>query len=161
MRAGLSVSSAVLLTVVAAMPPNEARLAASAKAVAIPSVDICVNYPRTFDQRLQDEYKQAFAVFSGEVRMMTLSTVVLTVDQVWKGKLGTEVVMPTGVTDNNDGTLTSKSNAFSFVRGEKYVIFADGKDGNSLTASVCRPNVTMSEAHNTIAVLNQILKHNK
>ena len=125
------------------------------------STPTCVDSPRSFEQRIQDEFKKAAAVFTAEVRMITASSVVLRVDRVWKGTLGVEVVMSSGFTDNNDGTMTTRGEAFSFVRGEKYLVFADGKTTDSLSASICRPNGSLAESQRTVAVLDEITKKSK
>jgi hypothetical protein len=127
---------------------------------------ICVDSLKTFEQKIRDEYRQASAVFSGEVRSRTLEAVTVSVIQAWKGKLDVEVAMSTGVRDNKDGTHTLTSESFHFIHGQKYVLFAygksdDGKPVGMLSTSICQPNVRLADAGPTIVVLDQIVKESK
>ena len=115
-------------------------------------------YPMTFEQIIESAYKSAFAVFSGKVSAMTVETARITVARVWKGKLGTEVAMPTGQRDNGDGTHTIMGEAFSFRIGEEYLIFGDGTSSDTLSTDNCKPNVRLADSKRWIAVLDQIVK---
>src|SRR5512145_2771989 len=56
-------------------------------------------YPETEQQLIQRHFTEAVAVFSGEVRTLTLERAEIRVLRVWKGTLGAEVVLPTGFRD--------------------------------------------------------------
>lgn len=107
-------------------------------------------------------YREADAVFSGEVRELTVERATIAVIETWKGELAPEVAMPTGVTRNQDGTFTIHGEAFSFGKSQKYILFgfgtpAKGKLVDSLSTSSCEPNVDLARAGATIAVLDAIV----
>ena len=128
---------------------------------------VCAVMPgESFEQTIQRHYKSADAVFSGEVRSLTLEQATLRVIKVWKGNLAAEIVMSTGVRDNKDGTHTVISESFPFTNGASYVLFAYGKtaDANrhgTLSTSICQPNVKLTAAGPTIAVLDKVVKKSR
>lgn len=115
----------------------------------------------TFEQFIRRNYREADAVFSGRVRELTVERATVTVLETWKGELAAEVVMPTGVTINADGTYTIHGEVFSFRKGQRYVLFAFGKPRgrliDSLATSGCEPNVTLAQAGATVGVLDTIV----
>jgi len=127
---------------------------------------VCMELDGSFEQRIRRHYNSADAVFAGEVRSLTVEKATLRIIKVWKGTLAAEIVMPTGITDNKDGTHTFTSEAFRFTNGESYVLFAyretaDGKPRETLSTSTCQPNVRLTAAGRTITVLDEIVKKSK
>jgi hypothetical protein len=150
-----------LVSVVASLALAGSELRPSSRAPAVRDERVCFESDRSFERKIRDHFDQASVVFSGEVRELTLEGATVAVITAWKGKLAAEVVMGTGTTDNRDGTFTHDSEAFRFIKGEKYVLFAYGKTADGaplepLRTSVCQPNVKVSQAGATIAVLDKI-----
>ena len=115
-------------------------------------------FPETEEQFIQRHFTQADAVFSGFVRAMTLERAQILVLQVWKGKLGAEVVLPTGARDNGDGTFTYETESFQFRQGQTYLLFGYGKSTESMTTSVCKPNGLLKESATKVAILDKFVK---
>src|SRR3712207_1479695 len=70
--------------------------------------------PERAREMLVKDYKEAFAVFSGEVVALDNFRVKFKVEKLWKGDFGDEVTMSTGAKENGDGTFTTSSCDFSF-----------------------------------------------
>ena len=115
-------------------------------------------FPETEEQFIQRHFTQADAVFSGFVRELTLERANVLVLGVWKGALSAEVVLPTGVRDNGDGTFTYHSESFTFRKGATYLLFGYGKSTESMTTSVCKPNGLLKESATKVAILDKFVK---
>jgi hypothetical protein len=115
----------------------------------------------TFEQMIQRHYREAHAVFSGEVRELTVERATVAVIETWKGDLSAGVVMDTGAKEHPGGVRSMDTEGFLYRQGQKYVLFAFGKTANGrfvgpLSTSICRPNVNLTRAGSTIAVLDAI-----
>jgi hypothetical protein len=118
-------------------------------------------FPETEEQRIQRHFREAVAVFSGFVRAMTLERANVLVLRTWKGQLGAEVVLPTGLRDNGNGTHTILGEPFPLRRGETYLLFGYGKSTDSMTVSVCEPNGLLKRSTATVALLDKLVKTTK
>src|SRR5688572_24281367 len=115
----------------------------------------------TFEQMIRRHYREAAAVFSGEVRELTVVRATVAVIETWKGDLSAEVVMDTGAKEHPGGVRSMDTEGFIYRQGQKYVLFAFGKTASGrfvgpLSTSICRPNVNLTRAGSTIAVLDAI-----
>jgi hypothetical protein len=88
-------------------------------------------------RRLERDLKGAFAVFVGEPVARNSLNVRLRVQHVWKGELGSELVMSTGAEATTDGLIRSSSCDVSFAFGQTYLIFGHGKTLETMKAHSC------------------------
>ncbi len=84
-------------------------------------------------QQVKASYKDAAAIFSGEIMEVTLKdeyslTVKIKVAKVWKGKFSKEII----ITTNKDSSMCG----YRFATGEKYLIYAHG-DKDDLSVGNC------------------------
>jgi hypothetical protein len=86
---------------------------------------------------LKNDLDKALAVFVGEPIARNSLTLRLRVQSVWKGALGTEVVMSTGAEAAPDGLIHSSSCDFTFSLGETYLVFGHGKTPETMKAYAC------------------------
>lgn len=103
---------------------------------------VCTGHPEPpsaaeLRQRLDKDLNGALAVFIGEPIAKNSLAVRLRVQTVWKGDLGSEVVMSTGAEANSDGTVVSSSCDFSFVVGRVYLIVGHGPTNETMRARDC------------------------
>jgi hypothetical protein len=149
-----------VLVVLSLMTGGRAASVLEAHAADISAIDFtCFQpYPETVEQSVQRHFTQAFAVFSGEVRFLTLERATIRVLRVWKGKLGTEVVLATGARDMGNGTVAHVSNSFTLKHGETYLLFGRGDTTDSLRASACDANGLLKESAREIAILDKLVK---
>ena len=110
---------------------------------AVRSVDACVcaGYtdvsPERQKRELKSEIDSARAVFVGELIARNSLMLRFRVQSVWKGDVGTEVVMSTGSRANSDGSITSSSCDVSFTFGSAYIVLAHGKTPEAMKAHAC------------------------
>jgi hypothetical protein len=108
------------------------------------------------------DFNEAFAVFSGEVVESGWLKVKFKVDKVWKGDIGDEIEMSTGVKDNGDGTFTTYSCDYrSFKQGEKYLVFTQGKSLADMTVHSCSRTKPLALAEQEMKNLDDIQPHQK
>ena len=88
-------------------------------------------------RQVRSELSDALAVFLGVPIASNALTVRLHVLAVWKGELGTEVVMATGAEATSDGAIRQSTCDASFAFGETYLIFASGKTTETMKARNC------------------------
>ena len=88
-------------------------------------------------RELKNDLDDALAVFVGEPIARNSLTLRLRVQSVWKGELGTEVVMSTGAEATPDGLIRSSSCDFNFDFGQTYLIFGHGKTPETMKARAC------------------------
>jgi len=88
-------------------------------------------------RELETEVHKAFAVFIGEPIARNALTIRFRVNAVWKGDLGTEVVMSTGSKAMEDGTIMSSSCDASFLLAKVYLVFAYGENLETMAARQC------------------------
>jgi len=115
-------------------------------------------YPETEQQLIQRHFTRAIAVFSGEVRALTLERATLRVIRVWKGTLGAEVLLPTGIRDMGNGIISVVSESFTFKHGETYLLFGQGDTTDGMTVSVCQPNGVLKDSARRVAILDKLVK---
>ena len=118
-------------------------------------------YPETEQQLIQRHFTEAVAVFSGEVRTLTLERADIRVLRVWKGTLGAEVVLPTGSRDMGSGIISHLSESFTFKQGETYLLFGRGNSTDGMTVSVCEPNGLLKDSARRVAILDRLVKGGK
>ena len=118
-------------------------------------------YPETEEQLIRRHFAQAIAVFSGEVRTLTLERAEIRVLRVWKGTLGAEVVLPTGFRDMESGIISHLSESFTFKQGETYLLFGRGNSTDGMTVSVCEPNGLLKDSARKVAILDRLVKGGK
>lgn len=84
---------------------------------------------------VEESLKKSTAVFSAEVISITeneakfIKTVKLKLKKSWKGKLAKTLTITTG--------LNSAMCGYEFVKGKTYLIYANGKNTKTLSASLC------------------------
>jgi hypothetical protein len=109
---------------------------------------------------LAKDFNAAFAVFSGEVVESSWLKVKFKVDKVWKGDIGDELEMPTGVKDNGDGTFTTYSCDYrAFRQGEKYLVFTQGNSLAEMTVHSCSRTKPLASAGQELKNLDDIQPH--
>ena len=103
-------------------------------------------------------FTKATAVFSGEVVSGDLFAAKFKVDKIWKGEEAKEITMHTRTKVNSDGTMSVYSCDFRFVKGEKYLIYAYGTDGE-LKTDVCSRTSVLKNAEPEMKALDEITPH--
>jgi hypothetical protein len=79
----------------------------------------------------------AHAVVIGEPIAKNALTVRLRVQSVWKGELGSEVVMSTGAEATSDGHIRASTCDVNFDIGRVYLVFGNGKTPATMKAHAC------------------------
>lgn len=87
--------------------------------------------------RLAD-FKNAAAVFTGEVVELAENKVVLKVEKLWKGDTADEITMVTQVKQKSDGRYVRTSCDYNFELGKKYLVFAYEREGDLTTFQCTR-----------------------
>jgi hypothetical protein len=93
--------------------------------------------PAELTRQAKNELKEAFAVFVGQPIAMNTLMVRLRVESVWKGELGSQIVMPTGAEVTPDGSIRSSTCDMSFSTDHVYLVFAYGKTLETMKAHAC------------------------
>lgn len=102
--------------------------------------------------------EKAAVVFTGEVVFLDRFTVKFKVDKIWKGKEAEEITMLTGTKDNGEGTITSSSCDYSFNKGEKYLVYAEGPP-EELQTHFCSRTALLKYAEDEMKGLDEITPH--
>ena len=110
---------------------------------------------------LVKDFTEALAVFTGEVVEIDPLTVKFKVDQLWKGNLGDEVVMPTGAMKLDNGMYSISSCDYTFTRGEKYLVFAYGDTAEEMQARACTRTKPLGRAGAEVEELDTVGPHEK
>ena len=106
------------------------------------------------------ELDRAVAVFVADVVRIgpNATTVTLRVRQQWKGKLGDEISMKTGVELGPDGSLSLDTCGWEYVRGKTYLVFAYGSSLADMKAIKCGLTSTADAAKTTISLLDELAR---
>jgi hypothetical protein len=100
----------------------------------------CLRPPINTEENLRTavatSFREANAVFSGEVIEMDGLIVKFKVEKAWEGNVKDEVSIATGAVKSEDGFLLSSTCDYKFELGKKYLVFANGSKGK-LKASKC------------------------
>ncbi|HSK70237.1 MAG TPA: hypothetical protein VK892_00975 [Pyrinomonadaceae bacterium] len=76
------------------------------------------------------------------------------VEQWWKGESATEIFLVTDNTKNSDGISSGSSCDYSFGEGERYLVYAYGKEGELRTNSCARTKL-LTKAEEDLKILGE------
>ena len=136
----------------------------------------CVGLPadasdEVFMTAVTEEYKRAAAIFTGEVIAQEyrpvedssgdnktgkeVLTIKLAAERWWKGDGVAEVTLYTNTFRYPDGSGSSTSCEYNFVKGEKYLVFAFGNP-DKLSTHACARTKLIKYAERDIKALDEI-----
>lgn len=107
-------------------------------------------------RNVRDRLDRARAAFIGEVVASNQLTYRFSVESVWKGDLGPEVVMASGAEALSNGLIGNSSCSYSFRTGQRYLVFAFGESHLQMRAYECDLTTTAPLGQATINVLDAI-----
>lgn len=114
--------------------------------------------PLDYRAFVEDSYGRSIAVFSGTVVALDRFRATIRISRVWKGKLGTTVIMDTGARMTSEGLISFTSCDFSYELGYQYLIFGYGEFVTAMRTGNCGPSNRLSRAEQTITMLNRIVQ---
>jgi hypothetical protein len=97
-------------------------------------------------------------VFAGRVVAADRFMAQFEVEKIWKGQDRSRITMLTGARDMGNGTITASSCDFSYVAGQRYVVYAAGAP-NALIAGVCSRTAIQSDSE--LKGLDAVIPHRK
>lgn len=110
--------------------------------------------PEEAQAALIKDFKNATAIFFGEVIEVDFLKAKLKVEKIWKGEAKDEITMTVG-SKNDQGEYVISSCDFPFRKGERYLVFAYSR-ADGLKAHVCGRTTSMKYAELQMNKLDEI-----
>jgi hypothetical protein len=103
------------------------------------------------------EFNESAAVFSGEVVAVDAFSIEFKVIRSWKGAPAEDITLSTGAKKIDENYYRGPSDCvFSFIAGEKYLVYARRADGGELTAYKCTRTNLLANSGRDMKELNRL-----